>query len=89
MLKETVYNTKPFKIELTDELIASNSGIAMAGIMLGSTEFTEAFDEAYYLMKKNFRRESTDKYIEFAKTKGCIQENPRKGKMIYYHSKYV
>ena len=42
MLKETVYNTKPFKIELTDEVIASNSRIAMAGIMLGSPEFTEA-----------------------------------------------
>jgi len=49
----------------------------------------DAFDEVYYLMKKNFRRESTDKYIEFAKSEGCIQENPRKGKMIYYHSKYV
>lgn len=41
MHKETVYNTKPFKIELTDEVIASNSGIAMAGFMLGSPEFTE------------------------------------------------
>jgi len=34
MFKEMVYNTKPFKIELTDYIIASNSKIAMSGIIL-------------------------------------------------------
>jgi len=43
MFKEMVYNTKPFKIELTDYIIASNSKIAMSGIILGSTEFTDTY----------------------------------------------
>jgi len=42
ILKEPVYNTKPFKIELTDEVIASDSGIAMTRLMPVSLEFTEA-----------------------------------------------
>ncbi len=43
MKKESFYNTKPvkYKIELTDEVISSNSGLAMAGKLLGCPKFDE------------------------------------------------
>ena len=47
------------------------------------------FENADYLMKKNFRRESTEGYIEFAKSENCVAETPRKGKTIFYNSKWV
>lgn len=47
------------------------------------------FENVFYLMKKNFRRESTYGYIEFAKSENCVTEIPRKGKTIFYNSKCV
>jgi hypothetical protein len=52
-------------------------------------DIVNSFENARYLMKKNFRRESTEGYIDFAKSKNCVKESPRTGKEVYYHTKIV
>ena len=52
-------------------------------------DIVNSFENARYLMKKNFRRESREGYIDFAKSENCVIETPRKGKEVYYHSKNV
>jgi hypothetical protein len=47
------------------------------------------FDENYFLIKRNLRRESNDAYIALAKSAGCIEDNIREGKNIYYNSNIV
>lgn len=42
------------------------------------------FENAYFLIKRNLRKESPDKYIELAKSENKIIEKVRDGKIVYY-----
>jgi hypothetical protein len=49
----------------------------------------DKFENAYYLIKRNLRKESPDKYIELAKNESAIREHVRDGKIVYYSENKV
>jgi len=83
-IKETVEYAR----EITNEpiLCRFDSGNDSAENVIILSEFGE---KVKYLIKRNLRRASKDKFINIAKREDGIIKTPRKGKTIYYNSKIV
>lgn len=82
-----IENTLRYASELTDRplLCRFDSGNdSVKNIIV-----IDSFENANYIIKKNFRREDQQYYIDIAKGKGCTLIKPRDGKEIYFNSTWV
>jgi len=82
-----IENTLQYASKLTDQplLCRFDSG----NDSVKNISMIDTFDNANYIIKKNFRREDQKYYIDIAKGTGCTLTKPRDGKEIYFNSTWI
>ena len=82
-----IENTLQYAGELTDQPLlcrfdSGNDSVSNMAVI-------DTFENANYIIKKNFRREDQQQYIDIAQGAGCTITKPRDGKETYINSNRV